>query len=312
MKKTYKNILVTGCAGFIGSNLSQKLIKEGYRVIGIDNLSTGHRYNIHKKIIFFKGDCNDKKILSKVAKFKLKMIYHMAGQSSGEKSFYEPEQNFKDNLISTFNILNLADKVKCNHVVYASSMSVYGNLRKVKASEKNICKPLSYYGRSKLESEKIIKYYYNLGINFTTLRFFSVYGFGQYLGRLDQGMIRIFISQILKNKRLIIKGKLTRIRDFIYIEDVVNYLFEITKNKNFKNKIVNIGTGKGTSVSALVKLLRKKLKINFKFKEVSPTPLDQDKIYADTKLLKKISNYKIKYSLEKGIEKYITYLRYSK
>tara|TARA_Y100001970_G_C14207305_1_gene844829 strand:+ start:394 stop:1332 length:939 start_codon:yes stop_codon:yes gene_type:complete len=312
MKKTYKNILVTGCAGFIGSNLSQKLIKEGYRVIGIDNLSTGHRYNIHKKIIFFKGDCNDKKILSKVAKFKLKMIYHMAGQSSGEKSFYEPEQNFKDNLISTFNILNLADKVKCNHVVYASSMSVYGNLRKVKASEKNICKPLSYYGRSKLESEKIIKYFYNLGINFTTLRFFSVYGFGQYLGRLDQGMIRIFISQILKNKRLIIKGKLTRVRDFIYIEDVVNYLFEITKNKNFKNKIVNIGTGKGTSVSALVKLLRKKLKINFKFKEVSPTPLDQDKIYADTKLLKKISNYKIKYSLEKGIEKYITYLRYSK
>ena len=256
MKKTYKNILVTGCAGFIGSNLSQKLIKEGYRVIGIDNLSTGHRYNIHKKIIFFKGDCNDKKILSKVAKFKLKMIYHMAGQSSGEKSFYEPEQNFKDNLISTFNILNLADKVKCNHVVYASSMSVYGNLSKVKASEKNICKPLSYYGRSKLESEKIIKYYYNLGINFTTLRFFSVYGFGQYLGRLDQGMIRIFISQILKNKRLIIKGKLTRIRDFIYIEDVVNYLFEITKNKNFKNKIVN--------------------------------------------------------SFEKGIEKYITYLRYSK
>ena len=127
-------ILITGSAGFIGSCLVNELIKSE-KVIGIDDLSGSEKNFIkHKNYKFIKGDCGDKNILNKLK--SIKIIIHLAGQSSGEKSFEDPLDDFKKNTISTLNLLDFARKTKCKQFVYASSMSVYGDGHKNKVREK--------------------------------------------------------------------------------------------------------------------------------------------------------------------------------
>ena len=307
-----KNYLVTGAAGFIGSHVARKLIKKGNKVWTIDDLSTGSISNLPDKINFIKGRCESKSTLLKIEKIDFEAILHIAGQSSGEISFTNPMNDLNRNTSSVLNLLSFSKKNNCKRFIYASSMSVYGKNNKNPINESAQCSPLSFYGVSKFASEKYLDIYCSLGMNCTSLRLFNVYGPNQNLKNLKQGMISIYLSQLKKRNKVYVKGSLNRFRDFIYIDDVVKIFINTIKNKKTFNKKINVGTGSKLTVRNLIKKIKKIRKNDFEIVEIKSTPGDQDGIFADNKMLKSLTGINKFIDIEKGLEKMINWISYSK
>ena len=178
-------------------------------------------------------------------------------------------------------------------------MSVYGDVLDKPVSESFIQKPLSCYGVGKLAAEHYLEIYKE-EVPFVSLRMFNVYGPGQDLGNLRQGMVSIFLAQALYNNKILVKGDLNRFRDFIYIDDVVEIWYMLALDKKVYNKIVNVGTGKKTTLKELLRLI-KSLDHNYTFYTEGNTPGDQKGIFSDSKLLVKLTNKKKFTDLNKGI-----------
>jgi UDP-glucose 4-epimerase len=268
-------------------------------------MSTGSLKNIPKGIKFIKADLSNKKVINLLPE-KCYQIHHLAGQSSGQISFEDPLNDLNKNTSSTLNLIEYGIKKKVKLFLYASSMSVYGNLLKKKASEHDICQPLSCYGLGKLTSEKYLKIFCKK-LPFIGMRFFNVYGPGQNMNNLKQGMVSIYLAQALKNKKIIIKGSLNRVRDFIFIDDVVDAWFKASLLKKNLNQNINIGSGIPTSVKELIKLITHKIK-KTKFSTIEGTKGDQNTIYSNNQLLKKKLNKKKFINLDQGLDKFISYL----
>lgn len=294
-----KKILITGCCGFVGSELVKRLINK-YKIYGIDDLSVGKKIIKHKNFKFIKGSCEQKHPYKKI-KEKIDYIYHLAGQSSGEKSFHNPEDDLIRNLLTTVNLLDFAIKQKSKRFIFASSMSVYGDSYLKKVSEFHEPNPKSFYGLSKLSSENYIKKYKKKGIKFTILRLFNIYGESQKLNNYKQGMLRIYLSQIINQGKLIIKGSKERFRDFIHIKTVLDYFEEIPENSKTINQVINIGSGQKIFVKEIVEILKKNINKEFKVKYEGSTPLDQKGIYSDNKKAKKIFKSYLNYNSKKKI-----------
>jgi len=300
-----KKILVTGAAGFIGSKICTELIKKNYSIIGCDDFSTGSKKNIIKGIKFIKIDLSNKKAINKLPK-NIDYIFHLAGQSSGEKSFEDPLDDLKRNFISTYNLINYAKEKKIKNFFYASSMSVYGDLVG-KARVKDFCKPLSYYGLHKKLSEDYIINNSN-NFNFIIFRMFNVYGPGQDLFNDKQGMVSIYLASILKKNKIIVKGSVKRYRDLIYIDDVVDIWIEGLKNKKMKNKIINLGTGQKTKVSQMLEILKKLHATKSKVIIKKNTPGDQYGIYADKSIFELV-NKKNFLGIKEGFQRFYNWAK---
>ena len=286
------NYLVTGAAGFIGSCIAQKLLDAGHHVLTIDNLSTGYKESIPNNCEFIYGDVADKKSIEKLNNQKFDAIIHMAGQSSGEASFDDPIYDLNSNTSSTLMLLNYAVRVKCKRFVYASTMSVYGEQTgKERFSEIDIVKPKSLYAVGKLASEHYLKIYQEqYGIIYTALRYFNVYGPGQNLYNLKQGIVSIYLKQFIDDdfKKVEVKGSLNRFRDLSYIDDVVDVSVNIINNRNSYNEIINIGTGRKVCINTMLSLMKKYLQSSKKVFVSNETPGDQFGIYANTDKLQTI------------------------
>ncbi len=299
-------ILITGVAGFIASKIAQKLHLEGYEVVGVDDLSTGKIENIPREIVFFQGDLANNEFISKLPQ-NCTLILHLAGQSSGEISFDDPISDLDKNTKSTLNLISYGIKCKCKKILYASSMSVYGEVNDLPIEENHSTKPLSCYGVGKLASEGYLKVYKN-EIPFVIFRMFNVYGPGQDLENMRQGMVSIFLSQALKNRKIVVKGSLNRYRDFIYIDDVVNAWYNATFNNNIKNEIINLGTGVKTTVSQLLNQIYKYIP-DIEIVEVGTTKGDQTGIYSDNKLLKQICKLNDFKDLSSGMSLFVEWAK---
>ena len=306
MKKKY---LITGAGGFIGSALAREFIDENHQVWTIDNLSTGFIDNIPSKVEFIEGNCQDDSSLNKLKKVKFDAIFHFAGQSSGEISFDDPIYDLRTNTESTIKLIDYSLKTGCKRFIYASSMSVYGDVPDYPIKESHERKPLSFYGVGKLASEHYLRIYQNKGLKPTSLRIFNVYGPGQNLSNLRQGMVSIFLAQMINNNKIVVKGSPDRFRDFINIKDVVNIVKLILSNNKSINKTYNIGTGIKTTVKKLISTLTaiyaKKVDIIFS----GSTPGDQLGIVADTKLLNSDINYNGLIELDKGLKEMVEWAR---
>lgn len=301
MSNKNKSVIVTGVAGFIGSKIAERLISEGLPVIGLDNLSTGKIKNIPKKVKFIKLDLSKKDQLKKIPK-NIKYIFHLAGQSSGEVSYYDPLGDIEKNTISTINLIKYGIKNKSKTIFFASSMSVYGATKKKHFTENDICKPLSNYGNSKLISEHYLKIY-SKQLPYVNFRMFNVYGPGQDMANLKQGMLSIYLAQALKNKKVIVKGSLKRTRDFIYIDDVVD-CWILAFKKKIKNVSINLGSGKSNSVKYLLDIIINNLPGTY-YKVTKGTPGDQFNVSAKVSLLKRILGKNKFTSLKTGVKKFI-------
>jgi len=295
-----KIILVTGAAGFIGSKLCLKLYLKGFKVIACDDFSNGKKTNLIKGIKFIKLDLSVAEQIKKIPK-KIDYIFHLAGQSSGEKSFENPYNDLRRNFITTHNLIEFSKKNSIKNFFYASSMSVYGN-EASKAKIKDFCKPLSFYGIHKKLSEDYI-ILNKKRLNFTIFRMFNVYGPGQDLIDDKQGMVSIYLSSLIKNNKIIVKGSLNRFRDLIYVDDVVDIWIEAINNKKFNNKIVNLGTGKKIKVYQMIDVLKSLHDKKTKIEVLRGTPGDQYGIYSDKSILN-ISNKKKFINMREGFKKF--------
>ncbi|WP_434637965.1 NAD-dependent epimerase/dehydratase family protein [Sulfurimonas sp. NW7] len=303
--------LVTGGAGFIGSAIASKLLFERHQVYIIDNLKTGYKESVPSEAIFIEGDFSKNETIAKLNNTKFDVIFHIGGQSSGEISFEDPEYDLNTNTLSTLKLLQYCVKTGCKKFVYASTMSVYGEqFSKEQFSEDDVENPKSFYAVGKLASEKYMKIFaQQYDIEYVALRYFNVYGPGQNLENLKQGMVSIYLKQFLDDsfEKVLVKGDLNRFRDLIYIDDVVDITIESSRNDKFKNKILNIGTGKKTTVKQILTLIKDNLQSTKDIVISKGTPGDQFGIYANNQLLLSIYDRPLT-SFEQGLKKMIEWI----
>ena len=301
------NFLVTGGAGFVGSAIAKKLLSANHNVWIIDNLLTGYKENIPIESIFIEGDCSDINTIDKLIGQNFDAIFHIAGQSSGEVSFEDPIYDIQCNTLSTLQLLQFAVKTGCRKIIYASTMSVYGDNRKQKVSELDEPNPKSFYAVGKLASERYLQLFKNnYDIDFVALRYFNIYGPGQNMKNMKQGMVSIYLKQLIDDEfsEIQVKGSLERFRDFIYIDDVVNVSIDAVENPKMNNLILNVGTGVKTTVRQVIDLLMKETNVQKEIKIINPTPGDQFGIFANTDLLKSCINCKFQ-SIEIGLNNFV-------
>ena len=306
------NYLITGGAGFAGSAIARKLIEQKHKVWIIDNLSTGYLSNVPAQAIFIEGDCSNAGVINQLNNQYFNAILHIAGQSSGEISFEDPVYDINSNTVSTLLLLQYAVKNNCKRFMYASTMSVYGQQNNKECfSEKDATNPLSFYAVGKLASEEYLKIYSrNYGIDFTALRYFNIYGPGQNLNNLKQGMISIYLKQLIDPAfdKITIKGSVNRFRDFIFIDDVVEITVAYIHQQNTFNQIINVGTGVKTTIAELLILLQRNTGITKEIKNLPGTPGDQFGIYADNNKLKKTIKLSLT-TIDKGIKLFVDSLK---
>ena len=297
-----EKILITGVAGFIGSNISLRFLQEGYEVVGVDDLSSGNIENIPGSVTFIQGDLALQETIKDIPN-DCKKILHLAGQSSGEISFDNPVIDLEKNIISTLNLIQYGAENSVERIVYASSMSVYGDVEDKPIAESSACKPLSCYGVGKLASEGYLKVYQQQ-LPYVSLRMYNVYGPGQDMSNLRQGMVSIYLAQALKSANILVKGSEDRFRDLIYIDDMVETWYRAATYSSALCQTLNVGTGIKTTVGELLK------KICFQVKECDyymegNTPGDQLGIYADTTKLSKILDMNEFISVDDGLRMFI-------
>lgn len=303
-----KTILVTGAAGFIGAAVANKLLSLGNKVVTVDNLSTGKKECIPSGCEFIKGNVYDDEVIDKLENYSFNTIIHLAGQSSGEVSFEDPVYDLQTNTQSTLMLLNLALKSGCKDFIYASSMSVYGDHDNPLVTENSETNPKSFYAVGKLASEKYLKIYSTYGIRTTALRFFNVYGKGQNLDNLKQGMASIFLAQALKDKHVFVKGSKERFRDFVYIDDVVDsVLLSIGRNAGGMFETYNVCNGNKVTVEHIIETIKSNLSYRVSTEYGEGTPGDQKGIFGDDSKIFRDLGWKGKISFGEGMKQMIAW-----
>ncbi len=295
--------LVTGAAGFIGSAVARRLIEQGHHVVTIDNLSTGFRENIPPSVEFIRGDCQDDWLISSLKTFRFEAILHIAGQSSGEISFDDPVYDLQTNAQSTLLLLKFSHETGCKKFVYASSMSVYGDQPDRPVAEDARTQPKSFYGVGKLASEHYLSIFQqHYGMQTTALRLFNVYGPGQNLENLRQGMVSIFLAQALRDGRIVVKGSPDRYRDFVYIDDVVDAFCLATESRSSDFRVLNVATSVRTTVSTLIELIQDSLPESVPLEYAGSTPGDQFGMSADISKIRRELNWQPRVGLRAGLK----------
>jgi len=297
--------LITGGAGFIGSNLADILIERGHKVVIIDNLFSGKKENLNKKAKFYKIDVRNPVLIPKIFKSeKPEIVFHFAAQINVKESIKNSKADAEINILGAINILEncVANKVK--KLVFASSGgAVYGEATVIPTPEEYPEFPLSPYGIAKLTTEKYLNYYYKVfNLPFVALRFANVYGPRQNsMG--EAGVVATFCDKLLKNQRPIINGNGKQTRDFVYVEDVVEALILAMNSK--KVGIFNIATAKETSIKSLFKKINELAGSNFR-ETYKPIKVEEQKRSClDYSRASKELKWNPKYNLDQGLTKTI-------
>ena len=309
------NILVTGGAGFIGSTLADKLLKiESNNVIVIDNFNDYYspklkekniKHNLdNKKYKLYRGDICNKSLLSRIFnESKIDIVVHIAASAGVRPSIDKPLDYIKNNIEGTVNILEVMKKNNVKKIVFASSSSIYGNCKEEIFSEDlKVTEPISPYAASKSACEQFLYTYSKLyNIQVIALRFFTVFGPRQ---RPDLA-IRKFIDLIKENKPIPVYGDGTTIRDYTYVDDIVDGIIGAIKYNDTQYEIINLGGGAPVSLNQMIETIEKALNKKAKIERLPMQPGDVNKTVASITKAKKLLNYNPKTSFKEGIIKFI-------
>jgi UDP-glucose 4-epimerase len=302
-------ILVTGGAGFIGSNLVDALSKKKHKITILDNLSSGKKENISKKSKFYRADVFDKKsVLAIFKKEKPDVVIHNAAQIDVRMSVADPFFDAKINILGAINVLDSCVKTKVKKIVFASSGgTIYGECNAKAPNEESKINPLSPYGIAKNSVENYIKFYSAIyGLEYAILRYGNVYGPRQD-SYGDAGVIAIFIAKMLYNEDVNIFGDGKQMRDYVYVSDVVNAnLKALSKGKN---QIINIGTSKAVSVNKLVEIIANAIGYSKKAVYKPKRRGELFKSFLNIDKAKKVLDWVPKTCIEKGIKETIEYFK---
>ena len=305
-------ILVTGGAGFIGSHLVDKLIIKGHEVTVVDNLSSGYLRNLHQDIKFINADLGDEKSYEFLPKEKFDAVYHLASHVGQELSFQNPICDIKSNTVSTVVLFKWCIEWGVKRFVFASSVNVYGPIKKLPVDDRTEINPMSPYAVGKISSEYLCRIYQDSGINSTILRLFNIYGPRQDIDNINQGMASIYMSYVAKNEPILIKGSLDRFRDFTYVSDAVEVFYRCLDNSNTFGKTYLLSSGVKTSVKQLIDKILTAFDKNpedYPIVMSNPTRNDQFGFYGDSSLLFNDIKWKPSVNLITGLHEMVKWIR---
>lgn len=327
-------IFITGTSGFIGFHLAKKLLDKGYLIHGYDSINNYYDIRLkkkrnsilkkYKKFKFTKANLeNYNKLSNVVMKFKPDVIIHLAAQAGVRYSIENPDAYLSSNIVGTFNVIKISNKIKVKHLLVGSSSSVYGANKKIpfKETDKTDAQ-ISFYAATKKSTESLAHSYSSLWkLPITMLRFFTVYG---PLGRPDMAYFK-FTQKIINKKQIEIYNKGKMFRDYTYIDDIVNGIISLInkppkinqlgkyKNDSLSNvapfRILNIGNTKKVLLLDFIKTLEKEIGIKAKKKFLPMQKGDVHSTLSDTKLLEQISGYKTKINYKTGINKFVEWFK---
>jgi UDP-glucose 4-epimerase len=309
-------ILVTGGAGFIGSNLADRLLAEDHRVIAVDDLSSGRIANLGdaraygKAYTFFNMDVRAGGLLSLFERHRPEIVFHLAAQAGVRPSLEDPVHDASVNLMGTLNVLECAAKVDTAKVIYAASGgTLYGEPKRLPAKESSAqgSYPLSPYGISKKSAIDYLGFYQRFrGLDFTACALANVYGPRQDPNG-EAGVIAIFAAAMLAGESPTIFGDGNQTRDFVFIDDVVHAF--VRSMDRGSGKLVNIGTGLETSVSGLYKLLAQIIGFDGEPGHGALPPGELRRIALDISVAAKALAWKPWTHLEDGLAETVAYLK---
>ncbi len=252
-------VLVTGGAGFIGSHLAQRLVDAGHAVVVLDNETTGRREYVPAGARYFKGDVSRLDELEPAFAGGLDAVCHLAGQVSLIRSFTDPVTDLQTNVQGTVRVLQLCLKYRVPRLLYASSMQVYGRTEVVPTPERAPAAPASYYGITKYAAERYVhttaeRADLDFPLRVTSFRMYNVYGPRQALDNPYQGVLGIFLGNLLRGEPLTIYGNGEQTRDFVYVGDVGDAWLRALENPASYGRVLNLGSGRETSINRLADL----------------------------------------------------------
>ena len=291
--------VVTGGAGFIGSNLVDELIKNGHEIHIIDNFSSGKKENCNSKAKVHCLDISKSKNLNKISKVLngCDAVFHCAASARVQPSIADPINYEKNNTIGLINILKTAVDLNVRRFIYSASSSAYGSTDQLPSHENDLTNPISPYASQKYYGEitcRMFSEVYN--IETVSLRYFNVFGERQNLGGAYATVIGIFLDQLSKNIPLTVNGNGKQRRDFTYVGDVVNANILACNSPNVgKGEVINIGSGKNISIYTVAKMLSNSIE----FKKALKEPFAN---LASIEKAKKLLDWEPQTSLESWIE----------
>jgi len=328
-------ILITGAAGFIGYHVSKNLLKEGHQIIGLDNLNSyysaelktarlgdlgvsykGFESNEIKSIneydyLFNPFDLDDRSAIENLfIDHKFDVVIHLAAQAGVRYSLKNPHSYIDSNISGFLNVLEGCRHQGVNHLIYASSSSVYGDNKEVPfKTSQQLDKPVSLYAATKKANELMAYTYSHLyGIPSTGLRFFTVYG---PWGRPDMAYYK-FAERITSGKPIDVYNNGDMYRDFTYIDDIAESIFRLLNKKPAgkpPNQLFNIGLGSPVKLLDFIEILENHLGIKAKKNYLPMQPGDVTRTWADTTELQKVTGYKPRISLEEGIGRFVEWYK---
>ncbi len=312
-------VFVSGADGFIGSHLTEQLIKKNYRVTALtyynsfDNIGWLSELNKNKpkNLKIVSGDIRDYNLIEKYTK-NVDVIFHLASLIAIPYSYISPRSYVDTNILGTLNILEAAKKNNVKKIVHTSTSEVYGSAQYVPIDEKHPNVGQSPYSATKIAADQIaFSYYSSFNLPVTILRPFNTYGPRQSV----RAVIPSIISQILNNKKNIKLGNINTSRDFNFVSDTVAAFIDCIKIEGINGKIINIGSGYDVTIKQLTniisRIMKKDININSDISRMRPDKSEVVRLLASNKLAKKYLKWKPKYTgqagLEKGLKKTITW-----
>lgn len=300
-------ILVTGGAGFIGSHLTDALIKEGHDVTILDNLSSGVRENINPCAEFIEGDMRHADLVSLFEKRHFDAVYHEAAQTLVPVSIENPHFDADENIMGLLSVLEAARKTGTKKVIFSSSAAIYGDNPALPLKESELPAPTSFYGLTKWMTEQYLSLYHALyGLTYTVLRYSNVYGPRQG-AKGEGGVIYIFAKALAEGKSLTIYGDGGQTRDFISVHDVVSA--NVAALTHGDNSIYNVSTGTEISLNDLAEEMTR---LSGRTEPVTHGPERPGDIYRsslNSSAAQKALHWKPQTDLQKGLQETIRYFQ---
>jgi UDP-glucose 4-epimerase len=295
------NFLITGAAGFLGSSIANQLAREGHQVRGLDDLSTGDPQALSPDVHFTRGDMNDRPKLWTLLQ-EVDCVYHLAARVSVPESILYPREYNAVNVGGTVSLMEAMRDVGVRRVVFASSGAIYGTQDIQPLTEGQTPRPNSPYAVSKLAAEYYIRTIGGLwGIETVSLRIFNAYGPGQHLPASNPPVVPYFLRQAVRNGTLVINGDGKQTRDYVYVDDVVSAMVAAATAPDLNGLVINIGSGKETSIRALANVVLKVTGSQTNIIYSAQASGGVSRLCADLSLAAKKLNFKPSLSLEEGL-----------
>jgi nucleoside-diphosphate-sugar epimerase len=300
-------ILITGGAGFIGSNIVKRLLELGHDPVVYDNLSSGYRENLVPQVPFFKEDVrNVDKLIE--ASTESQVILHLAASVGNKRSIDHPQNDSEINVLGTINVLEAARVNKIQRVVFSSSAGIFGELKTLPIQEDHPQNPDSPYGTSKLAAEKMCLVYNRLyGMHNISLRYFNVYGPHQHYDAYGN-VIPIFANRLLRHEPIMIYGDGEQTRDFVNVRDVADANIKAAFFLD-KEGVFNIGSATQISINQLAQLLKKVAGVEAVIQYGPPRPGDVRNSLADISAARKSLGFQPKVDFYTGLKEYWSWIQ---